>query len=118
MTTPNLELEELTQNQTQPHVPINFSLRRIDALMHMEVQSLETLNAPPGSPAAGDVHVIESGSPLATGAWAGQDGNIAYYTGSGWEFIPPKNGMLAWLADSPGQLYVRHNGAWSLLASL
>ena len=94
MTTPNLSLPELIQNQTQPHVPVNAALRIIDALVQGRVLDID-LTAPPGSPANGDAYIPAS---PATGDWAGHEDDIAYYN-AGWQFVTPKAGWRVFVDD-------------------
>lgn len=100
MTTPNLGLPELTQNQEQPHVPVNTSLRRLDVAAQLSAISAST-TAPPGSPAAGDVYLVPASG--ASGAWAPHANKVAFYN-SGWQFLTPKTGWLAYVADE-GERY-------------
>ena len=69
------------------------------------------LTAPPGSPARGDRYIIASG---ATGAWSGEDDNIAYCsnaTGPVWLFTEAKAGMIAWVLDE-GKHYHYTGSVW------
>lgn len=77
---------------------------------------------PPGSiPAEGTLYIVGSS---ATGAWAGEDGNIARSTGAAWEFVDAAEGMTvfnkalgynvsnksgSWQVDRPSGLLV-HQG--------
>src|SRR5690606_17173595 len=91
----------------------------------------------------GDLHIVASG---ATGAWAGQDNNLARYVAEGdfwqffeagvevhyvinredgnlYKFVPGSPGswvLAAGLGDAPadGQRYVRRDAAWETLAGL
>ena len=49
----------------------------------------------------------------ATGLWAGQDGNIAYYDQSEWKFITPENGYLV-VVDDENSIYIYHDSGWRL----
>jgi len=51
---------------------------------------------PPGSPAAGDRYLVDG---VGTGAWAGQDYNIATWDGSAWIFAVKRVGMIVWVTD-------------------
>lgn len=93
MTTPNLDIPELLPAQSLPEATINDALRRIDALLSLGVETFKTLTAPPGSPAEGDMHVVDS---PATGAWAGHEDEIAYRAFATWEFIQPAEGVMIW----------------------
>jgi hypothetical protein len=44
---------------------------------------------PPGSPALNDSYIVE---PVGTGAWSGQDNNLAVWNGSSWDFTSPEEG--------------------------
>ncbi|MGV3649834.1 MAG: DUF2793 domain-containing protein, partial [Devosia sp.] len=48
-----------------------------------------TLNAPPGSPTAGQYWIV-GGSP--SGAFVGHSADLAYWTGSAWAFLDPAEG--------------------------
>ena len=52
---------------------------------------LNILNTPPDNPTKGDRYLIGT-SP--TGAWSGKSNYIAYWDGSSWIFIAPKEGMV------------------------
>lgn len=54
------------------------------------------LTAAPGGPSKGDRYIVASG---ATGAWTGEDGNIAYYDGAAWQFDDAKKGMAVYVED-------------------
>ena len=94
--TQRFTLPLLDAAQAQKHVTMNESLARLDALAAQRFESLGGA-VPPGSPAEGEVHLV---GPGATGDWAGQDGQIAYYANGGWEFAPPYPGQRAWDAAS------------------
>ena len=75
------------------------------------VQSVNA-NSPPGSPSVGDVHVVGT-SP--TGAWSGEAGALAEWTGAAWAFTAPVAGMQAVdVSASPPQTYVRGSSSWGL----
>ena len=48
----------------------------------------------------------------ASGAWAGQDGKLAAWTGGGWRFVAPVPGMMAWHAARGCWIYWTGTG-WS-----
>jgi hypothetical protein len=119
MTTPNLDLDELVASQTQPHVPINSSLRRLDAAVNLSVIAIQ--NAPPedGSPIVtptdGDRYIVGT-SP--SGDWVGHANDIAAYIGTDWEFLSPQRGWLAYNRDD-GDLYLYGDGSplgWDVFA--
>ena len=94
MTTPILGITELVAAQAQPHVPINAALRRLEAAGQLTVIAQEP-NAP-GMPAEGDRYIISTGG---AGLWEGHDGEIAYYSGTAWEFVIPLEGWIAFDQD-------------------
>lgn len=67
------------------------------------------LGTPPGSPADGDTYLVPAG---ATGAWSGQDQNVAYWDGSAWVFYTPNEGWYADVADVDA-LYRFNGTAWA-----
>lgn len=78
----------------------NRNLRVIDALLQCRVIDKD-LTAPPGSPAGGDVYIVGA---AATGAWSGQDGDLAIWMvgddlTSAWTFVSPKAGWRVYLID-------------------
>lgn len=93
MTTPILGLDELEDSQSQPHVPINASMRALEQYAQLLVLD-QDLSAPPAA-VDGDCYIVASGG---SGAWAGWDGSIAYYSG-GWLRIEPRVGMMAYVID-------------------
>lgn len=94
MSTPRLDLAELIANQSQPHVPHNAALRRLDVLVQSVVLDKD-LTAPPGSMQDGDAYIV---APGATGAWMTHDYAIAYWWEQ-WYFIVPGNGWRVHVAD-------------------
>ena len=108
MTTPILGLDELIANQSQPHLPINEALRALEA--YGQIRVADRLATPPGSPADGDRYLVIA---TATGAWAGKEGQIAYYA-SGWRFLVPQSGWLAYVVDEA--VFYMYGSAWSELA--
>jgi len=111
MTTPILGLDELEDSQSQPHVPINASTRALEQYAQLLTFDKD-LSTPPGSPIDGDAYIVASG---ASGAWAGWDNSIAYYSG-GWLRIEPREGVTAYVADEDA--YYKFSGgspgSWDL----
>lgn len=107
--TPRLALPYLATSQAQKEVTHNEALNRLDAVVQLAVLDRD-LTAPPASPVEGDRYIVAAG---ATGAWAGQDALVASYT-AGWQFLVPRAGWLAWVADEEALL--RYTGAtWTVL---
>jgi len=92
MTTPNFAIPELAAAQAQKHVTVNEGFRTIDAAMNLVVIRAD-FTAPPGSPAEGDKYI-----PFATasGAWTGQEDNVALFINGAWVFFIPAEGWRAY----------------------
>ena len=67
------------------------------------------LTAPPGSPSTGDRYIVAS---VATGAWTGQEDDIAEWTGSAWSFDTPLGGWAVWV-DDENEMYVFDGSSWN-----
>lgn len=105
--TTNLGLPLMAAAQSQKHITHNDAILSLDAVVQLSVKDT-TLTAPPGSPAEGDRYLIAS-SP--TGAWAGKDLNITYYTSGAWVFLVPRLGWMCW--DEPnGVMLVWTGSSW------
>lgn len=104
---PRIELPYLQPSQAQKHVTHNEALQRLDMVVQLAVQGFAAVT-PPALPADGDTYALGS---AAQGAWAGQDGQLAYWNGEAWIFSAPQDGWRAW--DIGGQaLKVYHGGDW------
>lgn len=101
--TNNLSLTLVETAQAQKEVTVNQALARIDGVMNMCVLDRD-LAAPPGSPAAGDAYIV---GPSATGAWAGKDGQVAWFD-QVWRFLVPKKGFRVLVADE--WMFYLHDG--------
>lgn len=94
--TPNLTLPYIMAAQAQKHVTHNEALRALDCIVQLSVLDRD-LTAPPVDPANGDRYIVAA---PATGAWAGQESNIAAYQDGAWLFYVPREGWMAWIADA------------------
>jgi len=104
---PNLQLPFLQPSQAQKHVTHNEALRHLDTVVQLSLRQIGATN-PPAAAEDGDTHAV---GPGATGAWAGQDGKLAVWLGTSWQFLPPQEGWRAW--DAPnGRLVVWDGSAW------
>lgn len=63
---------------------------------------------PPGGESGGERHIVAS---PATGAWLGEDDNIAEYNGATWDFTTVNEGMATWVEDE-NIIYVYNGSAW------
>jgi hypothetical protein len=66
------------------------------------------LTAPPGGEAKGDRYLIVG---TGSGDWTGHTGDIAIYTGAGWDFVTKKEGMICYVKDE-NKLYL-YVAAWA-----
>lgn len=105
--TARFALPLLYPGQAQKELFHNEALVLADALIQPCVEAIG-INAPPTAAAAGQCWIIGE-SP--TGEWAGAAKALALWTASGWRFVPPREGMAAWVAADG--LCARYTaGAW------
>lgn len=115
MTTPKLALPELSVAQSSKELTHNQALAMLDQLVQMVVIDKD-LSAPPISPANGAAYIVAAS---ATGAWAGKEGQIAYWLTSvaAWTFVAPLTGWEVRVADEldaygAPKLYVKSSAGW------
>ncbi len=111
--TPNLSLPYIMPAQAQKHVTHNEALRALDAVVQLSVRD-RNLTVPPASPMESDRYIVAAG---ASGAWEGQDNQIAARQDEAWAFYTPREGWLAFVADE-GALVAYDGTAWEPTASL
>ena len=116
MDTPNTGIPYVPEGTQDPAAGLNLALNTIDALLQTTVIDMD-LTAPPGSPNDGDLHIVAAS---ATGAWDGQDNNLARYVAEGdfWQFFEAGTQVRIVFNADDGGLYVWHDGEWKLLAQL
>lgn len=108
MTTPNFAIPELAAAQAQKYVTVNEALRTVDAAMNLVVIRAD-FTAPPGSPSEGDKYI-----PFATasGAWTGQEDNVALFINGTWVFFVPVEGWRAY-NQTTNELLVFDGTSWA-----
>lgn len=107
--TPCLALPLLAAGQAQKEIYHNEALQTLDMLVQPAVQAVGT-NAPPALPAAGACWIVGA---TPTTDWSGQPNALACWTGGGWRFVAPHDGMVAWsIADSTWVYHV--GGSWQI----
>lgn len=111
--TNRLVLPLLSASQAQKHVTVNEAMKLLDAIVQAGVIDKD-LTAPPGGESEGDIYIV-GGS--ATGAWAGQDDDLAIYQDGAWVFVTPLSGWIAWVNDET-TFYVYNSGSWQSLAGI
>lgn len=102
-----LSLPYLQPSQAQKHVTHNEALRRLDILVQLVIEGVDALD-PPALPEDGTVWALGTGT---TGAWAGQDGQLAARIDGVWEFITPQAGWQS-VERGTGLLRVHDGTAW------
>jgi len=111
-TTARSGLPLLAAAQAQKHVTHNEALIALDAIQSTRILDRD-LTAPPASPADGDTYLVKA---TATGAWAGEDGRLAYALDGAWNFFSPFAGLIAYAADE-NALLLYDGGTWVGVAS-
>ena len=106
-TTARLGMPMILPAQAQKHVTHNEALVLLDAITQLVITA-QGVTEPPAEPAPGDTYVVGD---LATDIWSGQDGKLAQWAGSQWQFIVPQEGWLAWDLEG-GNLTVYSASTW------
>jgi hypothetical protein len=88
---PRHQLPFLAVGQAQKEITHNEALLRIDALLHMVVES--ELSAPPTIPIGTQLGQCWLIGTSPTGQWQGKQGQIANWTGASWRFLVPIDRM-------------------------
>jgi hypothetical protein len=105
-TSPNLVITYGEEGQEEAgEVTFNNAVNAIDALVMPSVKDKDLTTPPAG--VDGNRYIVGSG---ATGAWSGEDGNVAVYY-SGWIFYTPKEGWRVWV-DDENAFYIYDGSAW------
>lgn len=111
MTTPNVGLDEIAENQASKYLTHNAALRDIDVLLQAIVEDKD-LTTPPAL-VDGKLYIVATS---ATGDWLGQDNKLAYAVSSAWEFITPKTDWNVYVRDETA-LYRFNGSTWDLDAA-
>jgi len=106
MSTPKHAIPVMYHYQASKEVTYNEAMYVLDFFANPSVLDRD-LTAPPGSPADGDAYIVASG---ATGAWLGEDDNIAHRWGNKWNFYPPFKGLKVWVVDEAKWIF--YTTAW------
>lgn len=107
MTTPNIGLPEIIQNQSAKEITHNLALRMLDVLVPTAIVQTCKLSSPPKM-VAGNLYIVGKN---ATGAWINQENKLAFTDGAGWYFIMPKNMWSVYVVDEKLQ-YRYADGGW------
>lgn len=95
MATPKNALPEWAAAQATPWASHNQAIFEIDQLLNVSVKDVALFDEP-GGEAEGDAYMVSS---PATGAWLGQEYNLAYYLNGAWEFKTLPIGALIYNQD-------------------
>lgn len=106
--TPNLDLPYIMPGQAQKHVTHNEAIRRLDAITHLSVLSMDVA-APVTDPLEGARYGI-SNAP--TGIWTDHANKIAVWQDGAWAYLSPQEGWTVWV-HSAQALQIYTNGLWS-----
>ena len=109
--TARLALPMLAAAQAQKEMTHNEALARIDIVAQPVVEAVGPSTVP-AAPLEGQCWIVGTAP---TGAWAGQAGALASWTGGGWRFIAPFEGMSAWSVADKG-LVRREGSVWRIAA--
>ncbi|UWQ93508.1 DUF2793 domain-containing protein (plasmid) [Rhodobacteraceae bacterium M382] len=106
---PKLGLPYIQPSQAQKHVTHNEAIQGLDTLVQLRIVAFGA-DTPPDTPGIGDSHALGAVPGL---AWAGQDGKIATWDGTAWQFLDPQEGWLAW-DTTEAKIRVYTGGNWSI----
>ncbi len=107
--TDRFALPLLHAGQAQKEISHNEALTAIDLLLHPSVLSAG-IDSPPADPAPGEGWIVGD-SP--DGDWEDHPQAIASWTGGGWRFVAPREGLAVWLQDA-GTVARYAGGAWEV----
>lgn len=103
---PRLDLAYMMPAQAQKHVTFNEALRALDAIIQISV--VDSGRTIPPAASEGDIYIPASG---ASGAWVGQEENLAVWQDGAWAFYIPSEGWLCW-DQAAENLRVFSSGTW------
>ncbi len=107
--TPRLSLPFLSAGQAQKEVTYNEAVQALDCVVAGAVEEPSTAT-PPAAPAFGACYIVGQ-SP--TDSWTGMSHCVAGWTGGGWRFIQPTEGM-AFYVRSTSTWTVYRDGSWEV----
>ena len=104
--TSKLNLQYIVANQSQKEVTINADLNVLDMLVQATAKGIA--NAPPASPAEGEMYIIGDAP---TGAWEGKAKHLAGFFAGVWLIVAPRAGWRVWLEEGTAMRY--QDGRWT-----
>jgi hypothetical protein len=106
MTTPRLKLPEMTAQQAAKHLTFNEAAVLLDVFAGNSLNSVTTA-APPTDASDGDAYFVPTG---ATGDWAANEGKIAFWFNSEWNFSELPTGWIFEILDEERVVVARASG--------
>lgn len=103
--TPRFALPLLFAGQAQREFYVNEALARTDLLLHCAIEG-ET-SVPPEAPTPGQTWLVGSAP---NGAFAAHAGSLACWTGGGWRFAAPRDGLRVF--DQQMAAFLLFHGGW------
>lgn len=100
-----LQVDEISESQAGKYVTHNAAVRKLRILSQIIVKD-RNLTAPPGAPTNGDTYIPAA---TATGAWAGYENRIVFYSGTSWVSLTAAEGWMAYLQDE--NIFIVYNGS-------
>ena len=110
MTTPKLQMPELSVGQAGKELTHNQAINIIDQMTQVVVIS-RTVTSAPASPANGDLYLVPDSG--VSGVWAANQGDFAFWlTSIGvWTYVTPRDGWSIYVTDALA-VYRRLAGLW------
>lgn len=104
---------QLLANAAGNQIQANATFARLNQLVM--AGAISRLATPPGSPADEAMYIVIA---AATGAWAGQEGKLAYWlTSAGiWQFVTPSTGWIVWVVADVSR-YWFNGSAWVAMSN-
>lgn len=107
--THRLALPFILPGQAQKELFHNEALQALDLVVAAAVEEPPRA-APPAASVLGSCYIVAA---VPSGDWVGKSGYLAGMTASGWRFVPPIEGMAAFVRSS-GLSVVYRAGTWEL----
>jgi hypothetical protein len=96
-------LPNIYVGQAQKEVTHNEALAKIDSLLHPVVE--DYISTPPPALDSNSDGLCWLIAAAATGVWTGKAGQIARWSGGGWRYMLPVEGLVVWHAVADKRLF-------------
>lgn len=94
MTTPVFGLPEVESEQSNAHIPVNTANRISEAVSGAVALDKDATSPPSAN--EGDMYIVGAS---ASGAWAGEEDNLAVLVGGVWKFVTATTRFRVWVSD-------------------